>query len=460
MLWSVPLFLLVGLMAMPAGAAEAGATWFGIYRNEQKIGWHHETVVTAGDAITQTSHTAIKLAMGPMTIRTTIDGELVCDTAYQPRTFAYRLAGDMLDLSVAGEVRGDSLTVRMTSAGTTTEKQFSAREVTLPQLADLMLRGMELKVGDSFAFQVFEPTAQASGELRISVDREELLPVGSARQTVRVLKLSFAGIETETWLDAAGEPLLITMPMGMTFRREAPELAQADQAGEPLDLLTSAAITPIRPIKNPRRLFAARYRLAGTPLDGLTLTGAGQGFADAVVRIDRLQELPAASPAGEVQPPDAFCDYNQKDVAELAQRLPAGTRDARLLPRDYVQADLGWIKENITPRLTLSLPRASQVLAMRQGDCNEMAVLLCALLRAQGIPAQVVAGVVYVDGKFYYHAWVEADIGGLQAIDPAFNQESADATHIKLVAGDVLAQARIIPVIGKLQIEPLPAEGE
>ena len=59
---------------------------------------------------------------------------------------------------------------------------------------------------------------------------------------------------------------------------------------------------------------------------------------------------------------------------------------------EIVQADISWLQDNIAQRLTLSLPRASQVVEMRRGDCNEFAALLTALLRAQGIPCRPVAG--------------------------------------------------------------------
>ncbi len=460
---SVPIVLFICIFMLLTGGAGAQATdlWYGVYQGENKLGWHHERTVSDSDGLRQSSHTELRLAMGGFVMTTTIDGKLACDADFRPRSFGYRIAGDMLDLTVSGAVYSDTLRVSIVSGDNVTEKEFAVDGVTLPQLADLALRGRELRVGDSFTFRVFEPTAQAEGELRISVDREEQVPVGDTVQRLRVLKLSFAGIETETWLDEQGEPLRITLPMGMEFRRETAALAQAAEAGEPLDLLTTAAITPSRPIANPRALFSAGYRLTGIPPDGLMLSGAGQEYAGGVVRIGRTRVLGERTgidvSRDRVPPPDAQCDYDHPVVSALALQL----RNETVLPasgnpagfwRYYVRSDLRWMRENITPRLTLSLPRASQVLQMRQGDCNEMAVLLCALLRAQGIPAQVVAGVVYVDGKFWYHAWVEA---ADHAIDPAFGQESADATHIKLIEGDLLAQARILNLIGRLQIEPL-----
>jgi hypothetical protein len=58
---------------------------------------------------------------------------------------------------------------------------------------------------------------------------------------------------------------------------------------------------------------------------------------------------------------------------------------------------------------------------------------MATMARAVGIPAKLVAGVVYSDGVFAYHIWVEVWTGdGWYALDPTVGAGSVDATHIKL----------------------------
>jgi len=97
------------------------------------------------------------------------------------------------------------------------------------------------------------------------------------------------------------------------------------------------------------------------------------------------------------------------------------------------------------------------VLDMGEGDCNEHAVLLAALGRAAGLPTRVVAGTVYLEGFFYYHAWCEVWLGRWVPIDPAFDQFPADATHIKFVVGGPEEQMAMLAIIGRLGIEVLDA---
>jgi len=92
---------------------------------------------------------------------------------------------------------------------------------------------------------------------------------------------------------------------------------------------------------------------------------------------------------------------------------------------------------------------ATEVARSREGDCTEHGVFLASLLRARGIPARVVSGLIYADSFagsqniFGYHMWTQAllDIDGakrwvdLDATLPA--SHPADATHIAVVTSEL-----------------------
>jgi transglutaminase-like putative cysteine protease len=88
----------------------------------------------------------------------------------------------------------------------------------------------------------------------------------------------------------------------------------------------------------------------------------------------------------------------------------------------------------------------------RVGDCNEHAVLLTALARAVGIPADVEAGLVYLKGRFYYHAWNVLYLGTWITADSVMGQLPADVSHIRFVRGTE-RQIDLIRIMGKLRIE-------
>lgn len=104
------------------------------------------------------------------------------------------------------------------------------------------------------------------------------------------------------------------------------------------------------------------------------------------------------------------------------------------------------------------MPNALEVLKNRTGDCNEHAVLTAALLRSAGVPAQIETGLVYLNGRFYYHAWNLAYVGQWITADAVFNQIPADVTHIRLVRGEGSQQLDLLGVMGKIKLEVISAK--
>jgi transglutaminase-like putative cysteine protease len=116
-----------------------------------------------------------------------------------------------------------------------------------------------------------------------------------------------------------------------------------------------------------------------------------------------------------------------------------------------------WVHDHLAKRPVASLPSALAVLDAKEGDCNEHTVLAVALLRAAGVPARTVVGVVWSAdmGGFGYHAWPEVWLGRWVWMDPTFGQEIADATHIKLLDGGVERWPELAAFLGQLEIEVL-----
>ena len=115
---------------------------------------------------------------------------------------------------------------------------------------------------------------------------------------------------------------------------------------------------------------------------------------------------------------------------------------------------VAWVDRTMKKDYGASADRATDVLRTLRGDCTEHSLLSIALLRALGIPARRVDGVVYVqnaDGvpALYWHEWVEAWVGTWTQLDPTFGQPVADATHLAL--GEE-SSAEIMPLLGALKV--------
>ncbi|HCC33718.1 MAG TPA: hypothetical protein DEQ28_07485 [Clostridiales bacterium] len=113
-------------------------------------------------------------------------------------------------------------------------------------------------------------------------------------------------------------------------------------------------------------------------------------------------------------------DSDHPDVYGLAQALTAGRRG-----RDAVLAVHDWVARNVrydTERLAaihgegevgVPILRASDILSLRRGVCQDYAVLAAALLRAAGFRARVVTGVaIPPGGEDELHAWNQVWVDG------------------------------------------------
>jgi hypothetical protein len=115
-----------------------------------------------------------------------------------------------------------------------------------------------------------------------------------------------------------------------------------------------------------------------------------------------------------------------------------------------------WVQRNIRCESRMRSDALS-TLSDRKGDCTEIAGLAVALGRAAGIPAQEVSGLAYcrdLGQRLGYHSWTRFYVDGRWIeMDPTFNQNAVDATHLEIktsarfrLAGKVI---RVIHIEGK-----------
>jgi transglutaminase-like putative cysteine protease len=159
---------------------------------------------------------------------------------------------------------------------------------------------------------------------------------------------------------------------------------------------------------------------------------------------DWSEEL-AATPLVQVEDPE---------IRGTAQRITGGTAD----PAEAARLLTDWVYERLDKRITMSVPSARQVLDAGVGDCNEHTVLYLALARSVGLPARAAVGLVFVNGRFYYHAWPEVWLDAWVPVDPTLGQFPADASHLRFVVGGLARQVELVRLIGQLQLDVVSVE--
>ncbi len=432
--------------------------WMGIYWGEDKVGYTVTKINKAGDGYQINEQAVMDLTVMGTAQRVDTDGSSAVDNAFNLRSFSFRMISSQFSFAVEGNISGSRLLLESTSVAGT--KRTEIELVEPPCLAGTLkplLLAEGLAVGKRLRYSVFDPAILASIPVDIEVEGREPMEIRGRSIECYRLKSTFQGITLRSWIDGEGNTMREESPLGLLLVRESKaDALTGNWRGTKKDFITASAIPLEKPITVAHPSYL-RVRLLNCILEGFDLSSERQALRGDTLEITRedLSVLPGCSiPVGgkEMQAFLGSTPFIQS--ADPALRRQAG--DIIGDERDALGAAgliRQWVYRTIEKKPTLSIPDALDVLKLKVGDCNEHAVLFVALCRAAGIPSRCCAGLVYNQGSFYYHAWSEIFAGRWVSVDPILDQMPADATHIRLVAGDLDRQIEIVRLIGVLKVE-------
>lgn len=267
----------------------------------------------------------------------------------------------------------------------------------------------------------------------------------------------------------------VSMPgLGKMVTRLATKAeAQGDGNFTGPEILIKTFVEPDRPIRNVGRATTATFRLhvdvgemPQLPSAASQRVTPGDDGASATLVIDINDNLAAtAAEVGDASylASSAMVDAGDPLIDKLAARAVREAGADALSRADAMRAA---VHRYVTGKgLDTAFATASETARTRRGDCSEHAVLLCAMLRAQEIPARVAVGLVYADaflGReaiFGWHMWTQALIDGRWVDLDATLRSRYHAGHVltavsSLDQGGVdTALASTLPLMGNLQIE-------
>jgi hypothetical protein len=434
--------------------------WMSVYHDRQKIGYTHYSLSKDGEgfAFAEESLLRVTVLQAPQAVRTRMRGHVAND--FSLRDVEFDLSSGAGNLRATGVVAASGLRLTLHTGTEVTEQVLPLNgPLYLPSTLRGLLTPGALQAGTRMDVMVFDPVGLSNDRMSVAVERQEPLPGGGGTPAWRVRE-EFHGVATTSWMDANGAVLREEGPMGFVLVRATSEQAlHTDWTNlTALDLVASAAVPVARAIDNARARRSLRVRVSGIPVEQVP-TDDEQVRHGSEVTITR----PTLDQLTSYQTPYSGDDHGEDLKATTFlqtehPRIQAAARAAVGDERDALRAAVrinDWVYGTLRKVPTISIPNALQVLDMGEGDCNEHAVLFAAVARAAGIPARTIAGAVYIDGVFLYHAWCEIWLGRWVPIDPALHQFPADATHIKFVAGGPDEQLAMIGIIGRLGLDVL-----
>ncbi len=499
--WLVMVGLLVKreyLTAEPAyrpGAVRGDTTateqWNGIYLQGRKIGYGYTRRSSIGDTLWRVSTDQVLqiTALGRSQVINT-RSEATLNRDYSLRSFLVSMSTDDALSSLTAPVmrRGEGMTSFEIQGGvdgrqvrlvTRQGGESEGREQTIPISGpvyldvgpQMLLADEGLREGRTITVPTLDPTSMRVSSARITVAGRDTLSMRGDRVPAWRLETEALGIRLTSWVDPEGRELRSTAPLGLRIDSEPREVAleQGWDDDRVLDLVNLAAVPAgVMRIEGARQVDSMTVRLKGIELGDFDFTFGRQELIEELVEVKR-EDL------------DALTDYEMPNRDRALRRWLESSpfvqaddrrieRQMRLIrrrttsAREYVERLAGWVYGYLEKEPSAGLPNAVEVLARQAGDCNEHTVLFTALARAAGVPTQINVGVMYLDGRFYYHAWPSVWLGQWVAVDPTFDQFPADATHISFLRGDLDRQLELLKVIGRVRIDvvsyhPLPEMG-
>lgn len=455
---------LIPIQAEALAAGPSSEAWMGIYFEDQKVGYavSSETPTVDGGLLLRNRSAFEIAAFGQLKQVVTVS-QAVMDSTGTLQRFEFFMDSGEVSISGQGQVFPTEIRMQIAQAGEIQELSLlidAPPQMSLSLGAWLSQHQEEIAVGRQFELPYFDPITLSQQEMVMTVSGVELLPDG---EEAYWMEREIGDMNSRVLLTPAGDVVREEGAMGLALVRQTAEEAQRmPQGAEPVNIIALSAVNLEGYLGTPRLVRVLELEIRGVEPERVFNGGTQRVDGDRVrIEVPMREELPGDLPVAEANTElaeylegTAFLPVDHREVQDKSAEVFQG-HDNR---RDAAEALVEWVHGYLIKAPTLSVPNALEVLRLGQGDCNEHTALFVALARAGGIPSRIAAGVVYADtigenGGFYYHAWPEVYLGektGWVPVDPTFGQFPADATHVKLVEGDLDKQVEIMGVMGRL----------
>ena len=433
--------------------------WMSIFQNDRKIGFSHSkfSAENNGYRLLENVHMRINTMGMVQDIHLKTRGRLNAD--FSLIDFDFSINSGRFSFSVKGSITDDILTIRSGSGGS--HRTMDIRLKKKPYLLAAItaaIAAAELNAGEKYAFDIFDPATMGQSPLIVEVIGKEDLDIMGHRKTATKILLNLKGTSQVAWIGETGDVIRQKGILGIHLEKTSRDMAlRAPARDSGPDLTQIASVASNVALENTDRLSTLRLEVSGIPPKRVVLNGGRQTIKNNILTIKKES---IANLAGKIHVdslptlekvflrPTAFIQSDHQKITTLAKKIT----ENHTTPLDKLRELVNWMDKNIEKRPVLSIPDALSTLENRMGDCNEHAVLLAALARAVGIPCRIEAGLVYLKGRFYYHAWNLVYLGRWITADALFGQIPADVSHIRFVTGSPQQQLDLMAIIGKVKI--------
>ena len=476
--------LAVVTLAMPIFAADQPTEqWFAIYMEGGKIGHAtHSRTPNPNGTITTVEQVEMTLGRGGMSITSKTMEKCIETVDGKPLSFESVQDMGMMASRSSGKIEGGKMTLTTDVAG-----QKSTQTVDFPAGA-LMSEGLRLagirhglKAGTAWKATAFVPSLMEPVDVNIVVGPKvsidllgrvaELTQVSTSMSTPagQIVQISYVNNDFETMK-------MTTSAMGMSIEMvSCPKEFAIAPVDDVVEFFNKVTIRSPQPLSSMGGVKSIKYYISpesgSKPAFPTTDTQSAKTTPDGSMVLTVIQ--PASQPAAGL--PYAGKDHELLQYLKRSQYVESDDPCVVALTKQAVGSEKdAWkaakkiekfVSEHVSDKnLSVGYASAAEVARSKAGDCSEHAVLVAAMCRAVGIPARVVAGLVYADSFgdqqniFGPHAWAEVNIAGKwYGLDATGAPRGFAPDHIAVAAGDGSPAAflGLINTIGNFTITKL-----
>jgi len=434
-------------------------SWMNIFQGNRKIGFSHSLFLKKSDGYSLKESVFMRINTLGIIQDVNLKTEGGLNPDFTLSTIHFEISSGLFSLKAEGKVSGNTLSVKTESAGVkrSLDIKLKKKPYIVAGILDAV-RAKGVKIGDTLSFDIFDPATMGQENVTVNVISKENIVNMDVEQAATRISLNFKGATQQAWIGEDGNVLKEEGLLGIILEKTTREDAVY---GLPIessqDLTKVASVESNMVLEYPEQLNMLKIELSGisSALKGLQIDGGRQIFKENILTIHResltdLNNTDLSPDEKSFLQPTLFIQSDNEKIKDLAKKI-VSEDDSRLEKAEKI---MEWLYKNIEKRPVLSMPDAISTLENKMGDCNEHAVLFAALARAGNIPAKIEAGLVYLNGRFYYHAWNLLYVGKWITADSVFGQIPADVTHIRFVSGEQ-EQLDLMGLIGKIKLNIL-----
>lgn len=446
------------LLLDPSTTVQLGDEWMGVHYQGRKVGLLHlqkKARAESGYHFALKTHLKMVGFDGDATLLMDVGADLTASMAL--KRFDFRVDAGPARFRGEGVVQDDHLSLTVETGGSRLEERVPlSHPPVLRANLGAVLSTQTLTAGTQFRFHVFDPLTRREQPVDIEVIGPDTLQIMGRPVPATQIRQTVGGMTLHGWVNPRGEMLKQELGLGLVAIRETEEEARfgllPSQRG--VDLIRATMVSVRGLPKSLAKHTSLRLRLDGFDETGFDLEDRRQQLADGILTVSKEAVGRGLTLPVEKAPPDSLAadtliQSTHPRIVARAKRIVGDAPDTLSAARRL----MAWLRDNIRQEGVMGVPSALETLESRVGDCNEHSTLFAALARSVGVPTRLVVGLVYLDGRFGYHAWNEIlTAEGWLSLDATWDQLPVDVGHIAFLRGGLDQQVRLLPIMGQLQI--------